>query len=1064
MGSHIKNNALKRSLKIIGWSLCGLVATLCLLFIGAILYFSDTNLAPLARRFANKHIEGRVELKDLRLAFRPGFFIVGVEMDSLTVASHAFESLSEQERGSLPPYADSLLTIDHLSGGLDLKALIFKNRISLSEVKLSGLSVNLVIARNGKANYEIASLAGADTAAATRHTPPQFSIDRFSLERPKAMRFYNAADSTSASVLLLTDAAIDGHDQPNYRLTLNGNITSPKATLATNLEQISFGLNGKVYWDPDEPGLVAMDEMEVRGEFVKVVVAGEIDFSESPIVKKGKARLMPVALTDILSLLPDSTLRHHGLYTPNFATNATLEGSFQLTAPFNLATDTIPASQASIAVRSSNLRYEKAHLSQVALDATATTLLNLPDSTKIAIERFVMQGPGTRFTASGVITKPVSDPAFDIIMAGRIDFADLPRIALGHDCGYLSGIVATDMRAAGSSSLLKPESLHQFAANGTLKARDIYYISADTSKMAQIGNADIAFSDLATSAGTPQLTASIEVDTATILISGIDLTFGNIRLGAEAPKLTSRVNIGRFNVTTLKDSAGTRINDIAGQIALTLRNDGEKIPNIAADLTTGALWAGTLTDRIAIDGANIHAGLSKLLKPLATFKSANARRKPMSAYRGFSYIPPSAVRANVKEKRSHGRRTRRVYGEIGANNEEFLVWNLNPHFKKFLNEWHLDGTVKTATANLQSRHFPIKNRFSTIDLRFSNDTLNIANIALLAGGSDLSLSGLVTNVRRALTATTDNDLKGALTLTSDTIDVNELTANAFVSPTAGHVKRRSTILLPVNLDASLKIHVDRLLYGDLAMRNVGADVLAYDGALNLTNMKATSSAGDLTFNAFYSAPTASDMRVGFDLEAKEFNIAKLAKLIPALDSITPLMHDFSGIVGADIAAKCRLKSDMDLDLTTLNAAVKIDGDNLAFIDPEKYRTLGKWLGFKDKTDNTIHSLNVAMTVDNGVLRVYPFAFNVDRYRLGVYGTNDLAMNFDYHISVLKSPLHFKFGVTIKGNPKKYKVRFGGAKFNESTAIESVYIVNKARVNLVDQIEDSFRRASRASNP
>ena len=35
----------------------------------------------------------------------------------------------------------------------------------------------------------------------------------------------------------------------------------------------------------------------------------------------------------------------------------------------------------------------------------------------------------------------------------------------------------------------------------------------------------------------------------------------------------------------------------------------------------------------------------------------------------------------------------------------------------------------------------------------------------------------------------------------------------------------------------------------------------------------------------------------------------------------------------------------------------------------------------------------------------------------------LALNFDYHSAFLKSPLPFKFGINIKGNPDKYKVRF-----------------------------------------
>ena len=96
-------------------------------------------------------------------------------------------------------------------------------------------------------------------------------------------------------------------------------------------------------------------------------------------------------------------------------------------------------------------------------------------------------------------------------------------------------------------------------------------------------------------------------------------------------------------------------------------------------------------------------------------------------------------------------------------------------------------------------------------------------------------------------------------------------------------------------------------------------------------------------------------------------------------------------------------------------------------------------------------------VRDNVMQTFPFSFDIDRYRLGVSGSNDLAMNFNYHISVLKSPLPFKFGINIKGNPDKFKVRFGGAKFKEGMAVESVGIVDTARVSLIKQIEGIFRR-------
>ncbi len=218
----------------------------------------------------------------------------------------------------------------------------------------------------------------------------------------------------------------------------------------------------------------------------------------------------------------------------------------------------------------------------------------------------------------------------------------------------------------------------------------------------------------------------------------------------------------------------------------------------------------------------------------------------------------------------------------------------------------------------------------------------------------------------------------------------------------------------------------------------------------------------LSLTALYSAPKVGDMHFGFGLNLERFNIERFLTLVPAVDSIMPLMRDFSGIINAEIAATVDVDSSMNMELPTLDAALRLTGDSLAFINPDTYATLGKWLRFRDRADNKIKHVSVEMIVRDNVLQIFPFSFDIDRYRLGVVGYNDLDLNFDYHIAVLKSPIPFKFGVTVKGNPDKFKVRFGGAKFKEGEVAESVNVVDTARVNLLRQLEGVFRRGVRSS--
>ncbi len=1106
MSGKMNGNVVVKVLKVLGWTLLAVVIVVSVLLVCAVKFINSKDLSPMVEDIANEYIDGHLKLGNIRLGFRPRFPILGVEIEDLSIVSHAFDSLSAEQRGLLPNYADSLLTLDYLSGAVDIKRLVVDNELALHDVVLRGLGVNLVIAHNGKANYELMKLT-ADTVESSKGKMPGFRINRFALDQPKEIRFYNAADSTSASVLLLTDAAVDGNQQPTYRLKISGNVTSPKATLLTNLAQIDFGVNGKIYWNPESPGLVAMDEMEIRGAFVKATVSGEMDFKESPVIRKMSIDVSPVAVADLIGLLPDSIRQAHRLISPYFSTDASIEGRVELIEPMNLATDTFPAARLNIVIPSSRVDYGKARLKDIALDMSVTTETNLPDRTVIDLKRFAVSAPGTDLKVSAIVSTPVSDPAFDADVEGKIDFSDLPPIVLDNIPGYLSGVVSADVKAKGCVSMFKPERFHRLVADGSLTAGKIYFLSADTSKMVEVGKARIDFDSDRLVDNLPLLKAKVAVDTATILVSGVDLALGSINLNAGVDSrshdkggltadstrmmpIAGDLKVGRFNIISLMDSAGARIRDIGGTVRVQGSKSAGNVPELMADLNIGHVSAGSLSDRVLLRDTKVKASLCKM--PTADKVSADkSPRKKDSSFKEYSYIKPADVYRYVYNVRSKRKHIRRVYGDVGAADEEVLVWNLTKQFHRFLNQWKLSGTVDTRNARLLTPLFPIRNRISTVALRFNNDTVDIRRISMQAGQSDITLSGLVSNVRRALTSQTDNNLKGNFSLMSDTIDINELSASVFTGASYAsdrrHGKARklsayddkaleanvdalskkgpgrtSPVLIPVNIDARLDVMANHLLYSDLDMRDMGGELLVYDGGVNLHDMKAASDAGDLSISALYSAPKVADMQFGFGMEVKDFNIGKFVKLVPAIDSITPLMHDFSGTIGADIAATCRLDSGMNIDLPSLNAAVRITGDNLAFIDPEKYRTLGKWLGFKDKADNTIHSLNVDMTVENGLMRVYPFAFNIDRYRLGIYGTNDAAMNFDYHLSVLKSPIPFKFGITISGSPKKYKVRFGGARFNEDTAIESVNVVNTARINLLEEIEKVFKRGVRNS--
>lgn len=137
---------------------------------------------------------------------------------------------------------------------------------------------------------------------------------------------------------------------------------------------------------------------------------------------------------------------------------------------------------------------------------------------------------------------------------------------------------------------------------------------------------------------------------------------------------------------------------------------------------------------------------------------------------------------------------------------------------------------------------------------------------------------------------------------------------------------------------------------------------------------------------------------------------------------------------------------MNVILPTTSAALNISGKDLVLLDTETFRQVSKMLRFKNRNRNVIDSLSVEATALNSQLDVYPFILRMDRYKLAVVGWNDFDTNYKYHISVLDSPLPFKFGINLSGNILRdnMKFRLGKAKLKENEVAQTSSITETTK--------------------
>jgi len=148
---------------------------------------------------------------------------------------------------------------------------------------------------------------------------------------------------------------------------------------------------------------------------------------------------------------------------------------------------------------------------------------------------------------------------------------------------------------------------------------------------------------------------------------------------------------------------------------------------------------------------------------------------------------------------------------------------------------------------------------------------------------------------------------------------------------------------------------------------------------------------------------------------------------------------------------------MNFITPTINGVLKIKGKDLSVEQDGAIRKITKLLMFKNKKTGYIDKMSVQGIISNNTLEVFPFILGIDRYTLAMSGTQSFDQSFKYHVSVLKSPLPFRFGINLWGNFDNWKYRLGKAKYKNENVPVFTTEINNMHLNLINSIHNIFTK-------
>ena len=382
--------------------------------------------------------------------------------------------------------------------------------------------------------------------------------------------------------------------------------------------------------------------------------------------------------------------------------------------------------------------------------------------------------------------------------------------------------------------------------------------------------------------------------------------------------------------------------------------------------------------------------------------------------------------------------------------------------------WVPKGIVGFDRLRFRTPEFGLPIRMAKTAVTVDGPKIRLKNASVRIGRSDMTATGDMEGVYRAMTK--GEKLTARLSLTSNLIDCNQL-INSLSFPqdttevlTDSVPSEMKLFVIPRNIDFELQTDLKKVVFEKMLFENVHGAVDIKNQAIHLEDLSMRALDADMKAVMVYKASSPRGGYAGFDFKIRNINIAKLVDFVPSLDTIVPMLRSFKGRVMFDVAADARLDSAMNIRIPTLRSAIHIKGDSLVLMDGETFAEISKMLMFKNKKENVFDSISVNVTVHDGNVTVYPFLVEIDRYKAAIGGEQGLDMNFNYHISILKSSLPFKDGVNITGNLDKMKFRIGKAKYKDAVTPAAVHRVDSTRVNMGNEIVNRFRRVITGRRP
>lgn len=1090
-----KKGRRKRLLRAVCW-IAGIWAVL---LVALQILLSPAFLTRTVERIADDYIDGTLEFGRVSASVFRHFPNVSVTLDSMSITypSERFAALDTTGgrnwmlRRGKGPQADTLASFDRFTVSINVLSLIGKEiRIPYAQMKKPRIFAKSY--NDSTANWNIFMEESAEEADSAVQeggkglSLPAISLGKISLEDNPLIVYCNKRDSVYIALRLKEMYIRRQWKEYAVRLEARTGVSMP----AIGRMMVPIEASAKVSFPKDSVPAINISKFEGSVASIPVTASGSVRYFPDSLAMDVRAAVDGCRIEDVLAYLKRSTFKD----ALDFKTDAVLNAEASAKGSYAFDGNVLPE----IGFR-----------------------LNVPDAMLVNPKIGMNARAGSEITASGGNGKPVDVDVRNLYFNGEAIYMDLKGKALdiaGKDPLFdIDGRIATSLdtiatylpeelgiameggieaEAKGRIRLSQIDPYRFYGANltGFLRSDRLKVAMPSDSVNVDIDSLDVKLATVGNKydedvrEGTRMLAVVAKVGKALVnyrnsfslegsslaLMAQNDASVLKTRDTSVFHPFGGRLEIGKITLTD-SDSCSVSLSKSDNVFKISPDKARPGNPKISLKSSTGFIGIKEESNRLMVRGLNFDITATRH-EDWERSKRAKAWIDSLS--RVYPDVPKDSLPSFLMR--------RRMAGGVPEWLSEKDFQQSDPNFKldealsKYYKDWDFNGNLSLGRSMLRTAHFPLKTSVSAFAGRVNNNEVAINSFHLKSGSSDLSVKGSLRGLRGAVLR--NGPLSLNLDVRSDTLNVNELLrayslGEEFRKTSAeighhhfeesevpdsiedtGETVSSPLLIVPANIMANISVAASNVRYSNMEMEKMEAELVMKERCLQLKRIEAESNVGNMFVEGFYATRSKKNLKTGFNLSLTDITAEKIIEMIPAVDTLMPMLKSFKGLLNCEMAATSKIDTTMSLVIPSLNGVIRISGKNLALVESESLFKVARLLKFKNIHNIQIKDMSVEGIISDSRLEVFPFVMSVDRYSLAMSGIQNLDQSFSYHVSVLKSPLIIRFGVDLWGKDfDNLKFKIGRAKYRNRKVPVFTSVVEQTRLDLSEAIRNIFSK-------